>query len=77
MSRIACPRLYDALMQVDVNGTRLWFDVDGQALEVIDGAGHFPWKDAPERYWPLLESFIASCQAAAGRVSDKYPGEDW
>ena len=30
-------------------------------LEVIDGAGHFPWKDAPERYWPLLESFIASC----------------
>ena len=30
-------------------------------LEVIDGAGHFPWKDDPERYWPLLESFIASC----------------
>ncbi len=30
-------------------------------LEVIDSAGHFPWKDAPARYWPLLESFITSC----------------
>ncbi|HEV8402895.1 MAG TPA: alpha/beta hydrolase [Candidatus Limnocylindrales bacterium] len=30
-------------------------------LEVIDGAGHFPWIDAPARYWPLLESFIAGC----------------
>jgi pimeloyl-ACP methyl ester carboxylesterase len=22
-------------------------------IEVIDGAGHFPWKDNPDRYWPL------------------------
>ena len=29
-------------------------------LAIIKGAGHFPWKDAPERYWPLLERFIAS-----------------
>jgi len=29
-------------------------------LEVIDGAGHFPWKDAPDRYWPLLTRFVAS-----------------
>jgi pimeloyl-ACP methyl ester carboxylesterase len=29
-------------------------------LAIIEGAGHFPWKDAPERYWPLLERFIAS-----------------
>ena len=21
-------------------------------LEVIEGAGHFAWKDAPDRYWP-------------------------
>jgi pimeloyl-ACP methyl ester carboxylesterase len=29
-------------------------------LEVIDGAGHFPWLDAPERYWSVLTSFVAS-----------------
>jgi pimeloyl-ACP methyl ester carboxylesterase len=28
-------------------------------LEVIDGAGHFPWKDSPERYWPLVTDFVA------------------
>ena len=29
-------------------------------LEVLDDAGHFTWKDAPERYWPLLSDFVAS-----------------
>lgn len=28
-------------------------------LEVIQGAGHFPWKDVPDRYWPVIESFVA------------------
>jgi pimeloyl-ACP methyl ester carboxylesterase len=28
-------------------------------LEVIEGAGHFPWKDVPERYWPVIEDFVA------------------
>jgi proline iminopeptidase len=27
-------------------------------LEVIEGAGHFPWKDVPDRYWPLLGEFV-------------------
>ncbi len=27
-------------------------------LEVIEGAGHFTWKDAPDRYWPLLTDFV-------------------
>jgi pimeloyl-ACP methyl ester carboxylesterase len=29
-------------------------------LEVIEGAGHFAWKDAPDRYWPLLTDFVAA-----------------
>lgn len=29
-------------------------------LEVIEGAGHFTWKDAPDRYWPLLTEFVTS-----------------
>jgi pimeloyl-ACP methyl ester carboxylesterase len=34
---------------------------DGIArLEVIEGAGHFTWMDAPERYWPMLIEFVGS-----------------
>jgi pimeloyl-ACP methyl ester carboxylesterase len=29
-------------------------------LEVIEGAGHFPWMDAPDRYWPLMTDFVAT-----------------
>jgi pimeloyl-ACP methyl ester carboxylesterase len=28
-------------------------------LEVLEGAGHFTWKDAPDRYWPLLADFVS------------------
>jgi pimeloyl-ACP methyl ester carboxylesterase len=27
-------------------------------LEIIDGAGHFTWLDAPHRYWPMIIEFI-------------------
>jgi proline iminopeptidase len=33
-------------------------------LEVISGAGHFPWKDDPDRYWPLLVEFVAGVAGA-------------
>jgi proline iminopeptidase len=29
-------------------------------LEVINGAGHFTWTDAPEQYWPLVTDFVTS-----------------
>lgn len=29
-------------------------------LEVMPGAGHFPWKDVPDRYWPVLAGFVAT-----------------
>jgi pimeloyl-ACP methyl ester carboxylesterase len=28
-------------------------------LAVFEGAGHFTWKDDPERYWPVLLEFVA------------------
>jgi pimeloyl-ACP methyl ester carboxylesterase len=34
-------------------------------LEVIDAAGHFPWLDAPDRYFSTVQSFVA--EAADGR----------
>lgn len=27
-------------------------------LEVIDGAGHWAWKDAPDRFWSMMIEFI-------------------
>ena len=90
-------------MHVDVNGARLWFDVEGPALvpdgpamrsrptivllhggpgsydhsyfkpdfsrlalarlEVLPGAGHFPWKDAPDAYFATLLEFVTSLDA--------------
>ncbi|MGH7404390.1 MAG: alpha/beta fold hydrolase [Candidatus Methylomirabilales bacterium] len=31
-------------------------------LEVIEGAGHFPWKDVRDRYWPLVTEFVATAK---------------
>ena len=33
-------------------------------LEVIEGAGHFPWKDEPGRYWAVIEDFVAGQRPA-------------
>jgi pimeloyl-ACP methyl ester carboxylesterase len=34
---------------------------DGLAqLEILDDAGHFAWRDAPDRYWPILLDFVAA-----------------
>jgi len=33
-------------------------------FEVIDGAGHFSWMDAPERFWPMLTEFISRTTTA-------------
>jgi pimeloyl-ACP methyl ester carboxylesterase len=39
---------------------------DGIArLEVIERAGHFTWRDAPDRYWRLLTDFVSSSAAGA------------
>lgn len=27
-------------------------------LEVLEGAGHFPWLDVPDRYWTVIRAFI-------------------
>jgi pimeloyl-ACP methyl ester carboxylesterase len=38
-------------------------------LEIVEGAGHFPWKDAPDRYWPLLGDFVTTA-VTAGATAD-------
>jgi len=34
-------------------------------LAIIRGAGHWPWKDAPERFWPMIVEFITGCRPPA------------
>jgi pimeloyl-ACP methyl ester carboxylesterase len=35
-------------------------------LEIIEAAGHFPWRDEPERVWQILERFV-EVSATTGR----------
>jgi len=36
-------------------------------LEIIEGAGHFPWKDAADRYLPVLERFVTEVGGPSDR----------
>jgi pimeloyl-ACP methyl ester carboxylesterase len=36
-------------------------------LEVIEGAGHFAWKDDPDAYRTLIEGFVAEAGSLGGR----------
>ena len=40
-------------------------------LEVIQGAGHFPWLDQPGLYWPLITGFAIT---AAPGPTTQAPG---
>jgi pimeloyl-ACP methyl ester carboxylesterase len=40
-------------------------------LAVVQGAGHFTWKDAPDRYWPPVLEFVA----ATGQTHPPAPGQ--
>jgi proline iminopeptidase len=33
-------------------------------VEVVADAGHFPWLDAPDRYWPVVTGFVARAAGA-------------
>lgn len=35
-------------------------------LEIVAGAGHFPWKDAPETYWEVVSGFVRSVYGRGG-----------
>ncbi len=38
-------------------------------LRVIEGAGHFPWLDAPEQYWPVIEAFVLDADLSRSRAA--------
>ena len=70
LDRIECPTLVcvgDLDPITPVSAAREIFEAmrPGRVrLEVLEGAGHFTWRDAPDRYWPLLTEFVAATAAA-------------
>jgi pimeloyl-ACP methyl ester carboxylesterase len=71
LGSISCPTLVcvgalDPMTPVVVS-REIANGIPAARLEVLEGAGHFPWRDAPDRYWPLLTGFVESF-AVAGSV---------
>lgn len=70
LARIACPVLVcvgdrDPSAQVADAEEVVAHLPDGRArLEVLAGAGHFAWKDVPDRYWATVGGFVADVDAA-------------
>ena len=66
LARVDCPTLVcvgalDPITPVDASREIVDALSRGiRRLEVIDGAGHFPWLDVPDRYWPVIEDFVGS-----------------
>lgn len=42
--------------------------IRGARLVVLADAGHFPWKDVPDRYWALLHDFVGKAGVRASVV---------
>ena len=40
-------------------------------VALIEGAGHFPWLDVPDRYWPTINDFVMSHGVEGGRQTDQ------
>jgi proline iminopeptidase len=40
----------------------------GARIEVIEGAGHFAWRDNPERYWAVVGEFVAAATPIRSQV---------
>ena len=67
---ITCPTLVctgelDPVMPPDA-ARELADAVQSARLEVLADAGHFPWKDVPDRYWALLLDFVGKAGARNG-----------
>ena len=64
LGRIQCPTLILVGEQdpaTPIAAAREIFDglrPEIRRLEVIEGAGHFIWRDAPKAYWPVIEGFV-------------------
>ena len=80
LARIECPTLVcvgelDPITPVDA--AREIADALPQGiarLAVLEDAGHFTWKDAPDRYWPLITDFVTTTTGTKPPEPGSNPG---
>ena len=66
LARISCPTLVcvgriDPITPVPASAEIVnALPPDVGQLEVIDGAGHFPWLDRPDSYWSRITTFVTA-----------------
>jgi proline iminopeptidase len=71
LARVECPTLVcvgerDPGTPVDASREIFRALPEGRGqLEVIAGAGHFPWKDDPDRYWAIVNGFVTRAMSTA------------
>lgn len=77
LDRLQCPTLIlvgERDPATPIAAAREVFDAlrpEIRRLEVIEGAGHFIWRDAPKHYWPVVEGFVR--QVGAERTAGAAP----
>jgi proline iminopeptidase len=65
LARISCPALVctgreDPVTPIEAaTEIAAHLDPDRTRLAILDGTGHFPWLDRPDRYWALLTGWLA------------------
>lgn len=70
LGRIRCPTLVcagelDPLTQVvDAREVAAAIGEDRARLEMLEEAGHYAFKDVPDRYWPMLREFVTEAATA-------------
>jgi pimeloyl-ACP methyl ester carboxylesterase len=42
-------------------------------LAVVGGAGHFPWLDDPDQYWPIITAFVAATATTSATTDGVRP----
>lgn len=68
LARVECPTLVvvgelDPITPVSAAREIVEAMPPGRArLEIVEGAGHFTWRDAPERFWPIVTGFVESLE---------------
>jgi pimeloyl-ACP methyl ester carboxylesterase len=45
-------------MHIQVNGVKLFIEVEGTGLERFENCGHSVWRDEPQRAFEVLRAFI-------------------
>jgi proline iminopeptidase len=67
LARVECPTLVCTGELDPITPVSASYEIAGALppgtarVEILAGAGHFPWRDQPDAYWPIVTGFVTSC----------------